>query len=142
MGHALAPFLFQRFAEAVLSEILLALNVEGIAYLDDWLLHSASEADLQTAIDMIEAMGITLNIEKSVVEPTTSLQYLGFKIDSINLTIQLTLTAFDRLTHVLRYTKNGSHLDRQRIRGYATWILYNLRMPIFLAADVTLGDAS
>lgn len=35
MGHALAPFLFQRFAEAVLDEILLALNVEGIAYLDD-----------------------------------------------------------------------------------------------------------
>lgn len=48
MGHALASFLFQRFAEAVLDEVLLALNVEGIAYLDDWLLHSASETDLKT----------------------------------------------------------------------------------------------
>lgn len=136
MGHALAPYLFQRFAEAVLDEISLALNVDSIAYLDDWLLHSGSSTDLATAIDMIEAMGITLNFTKSVTEPTTT--YLGFKIDSI----QLTLAAFDRLTHVLRYTKNGSNLDRQRIRGYATWILYNLRMPIFLASDVMLGDAS
>lgn len=79
MGHALAPFLFQRFAEAVLDEVLLALNVEGIAYLDDWLLHSASDADLQSAIEMITAMGITLNLEKSIIVPTTELQYLGFK---------------------------------------------------------------
>lgn len=35
MGHALAPYLFQRFAEAVLDEVSLALNVDGIAYLDD-----------------------------------------------------------------------------------------------------------
>lgn len=91
---------------------------------------------------MIEAMGVTLNLTKSITEPTTFLQYLGFKINSIDLTIQLTLSAFDRLTHVLRFTKNGPHLDKQRIRGYATWILYNLRMPIFLAADVLLGDSS
>lgn len=47
-----------------------------------------------------------------------------------------------KFCHVLRYTKNGSMLDRQCIRGYATWILYNLRLPIFLAADILLGDPS
>lgn len=67
MGHALAPFLFQRFAEAVLQEVNLALNVEGIAYLDDWLLHSASDEDLHAAVDMIETMGITLNRNKSIL---------------------------------------------------------------------------
>lgn len=131
MGHALAPHLFQRFAGAVLDEINLALNIDGIAFLDDWLLHSA----LLNAIDMIEAMGITINVNKSIPTPVTKLQCLGFKIDSSEeLTIQLTLSAmllsalcFDRLTHVLRYTKNGSSLDRQRIKGYANWILYNLR---------------
>lgn len=118
----------------------LSLNIDGIAYHDDWLLHSASETDLATAVDMIEAMGITINVQKSVLSPTTHLQYLGFKIDSLDLTIQLTLPAYDRLTHVLRFTRNGSELDRQRIRGCATWILYNLCLPIFLAADVLLGD--
>lgn len=142
MGHAFAPYLFQRFAEAVLDEVAMALNIDGIAYLDDWCLHSASSTDLKSAIDMIGAMGITLNYNKSIIEPTTYLQYLGFKIDSIELTIQLTLSAFDRLTLVLRFTKNGSLLDRQRIRGYATWILYNLRLPIFLSADILLGDPS
>lgn len=72
MGHALAPYLFQRFAEAVLYEVAMALNIDGIAYLDDWLLHSASSTDLKSAIDMIEAMGITLNYNKSIIEPTCS----------------------------------------------------------------------
>lgn len=67
MGHALAPYLFQRFSEAVLDEVSLALNIDGIAYLDDWLLHSTSETDLETAVDMIEAMGITINVQKSVL---------------------------------------------------------------------------
>lgn len=65
--------------------------------------------------EMIETMDITV---KSLLEPTTLLQYLAFKINSIDLTIQLTLSTFDRLTHILRYTKNGSLLGRQRIRGY------------------------
>lgn len=55
MGHALAPYLFQRFSEAVLDEVSLALNIDGIAYIDDWLPHSASHKDLETAIEMIEA---------------------------------------------------------------------------------------
>lgn len=71
MGHALALYLFQRFSEALMDEISLALNIDGIAYLDDWLLHSASEADLLTAVEMIEAMGITINTTKSILTPTT-----------------------------------------------------------------------
>lgn len=110
IGHALAPHLFQQFLEAVLDEVNLALNIDGIAYLDDWLLHSASTADLMEAISMIEAKGITINTQKSILNPITKLHYLGFKIDSVELTIQLTLSAFDRLTNVLRYTKDGSLL--------------------------------
>lgn len=78
MGHALAIYLFQRFAEAVLDEINVELNIGGIAYLNDWLLHSGVPEDLQTALDMIEAMGITINYSKSILLPKTSLQYLGF----------------------------------------------------------------
>lgn len=103
MGHALAPYLFQRFAEAVLNKINVALNIDGIAYLNDWLLHSGAPEDLQTALDMIEAMGIAINHSKSIILPKTSLQYLGFKINSADLTIQLTLSAFVRLSHMLRH---------------------------------------
>lgn len=78
-GHALAPYLFQRFAEAVLDEVSLALDVDGIAYQDDWLLHSGSEEDLRKAVEMIEAMDITINLKKSELQPTTHLQYFGLK---------------------------------------------------------------
>lgn len=51
------------------------------------------------------------------------------------MTIQLTLSVHDRLVYLLRYTRQGSLEDRQRIAGYAQWILYNLRLPHFLARD-------
>lgn len=76
VGHALAPYLFQRFAEAVLDEINQALNIDGIAYLNDWLPHSGAPEDLQTALDIIEAMSITINHSKSILLHKTSLQYL------------------------------------------------------------------
>lgn len=52
-----------------------------------------------TAVEMIETMDITVNRQKSLLEPTTilGLQYLGFKINSIDLTIRLTLCAFSQI---------------------------------------------
>lgn len=99
-----SPYLFQRFAEAVLDEINLALNIDGIAYLDDWLLHSTNPEDLQTALEMIDVMGITVNQAKSVLIPTGTsyFQYIGFKINSVDMIIQFTLSEFDRLQHILR----------------------------------------
>lgn len=85
---------------------------------------------------------MTINEGKSISEPTTKLVYLGFKIDTRQMTIQLTLTAHDWLTGLLRHTRNGSLKDRQRIARYAQWILFNLRQPHFLARGTLLGDPS
>lgn len=142
MGHALAPALFQRFARAVLTEVELALDVRTIAYLDDWLLAHHDPIKLQMAVNMIRTMGLTINNDKSILVPTTSLQYLGFKVDTREHTIQITLTAHSRMMHLLRYVRRGSDKDRKRIAGYANWLLYNLRFPHFLSRDITLGDPS
>lgn len=67
---------------------------------------------------------------------------LGFRIDTETHTLKLTLSAYDRLRFLLRHVKNGSVKDRQRIAGYASWILFNLKWPSFFSRDLLMGDAS
>lgn len=115
MGHALVPSLIQSFATACLEEVRLATKVEGIAYLDDWLLFDRDPRALRWAVDLVRASGVTIDEDKSVLNPTHKLVYLGFKIDTVRMT---TLSAHDRLVYLSRDTRQGSLKDRQRIAGY------------------------
>lgn len=63
MRHALVPSLFQRLATACLEKVRLATKVEGIAYLEDWLLFDRDP----------RALGITIDEDKSVLNPTHKL---------------------------------------------------------------------
>lgn len=141
MGHALVPSVFQRTAEGILRAVQRRTGIHFIAYLDDWLLWGTRE-EIRAACLQITNFGVTINNEKSVLTPCTSLTYLGFKINSVDMTIKLLLSTYDKLTHLLRFVKNGSTKDRQKIHGYNSWILYNLRLPAFLAKDILRGDAS
>lgn len=64
MGHALAPSLFQRIATACLEEVRLATEVEGVAYLDDWLLYDSDPHKLATSVELIRAWG-SLSMRRS-----------------------------------------------------------------------------
>lgn len=94
--------LFQRFATACLEDVRLATSVEGVAYLDNWLLYDSDPHKLATAVEVIRALGITINEEKSTLEPSHSLVYLGFRIDTRELEIIITRAAHGRLCHYLR----------------------------------------
>lgn len=116
-------------------------KVEGVAYLNDWLLYDSDPRKLATAVVVMRALGITIDEEKSTLEPTNSLVYLGFRIDTHQqLEITITRAAHNRLYHLLRFVRQGSDKDRQRVAGYALWVLFNLRMPSFLARDILRGD--
>lgn len=95
MGHALAPGVFQRFAERVLRAVTRRANVNSCAYLDDWLLWGTAE-DLDHAITIIRALGVTINEAKSTLNPTKQLTYLGFRVNSDRLTIKMLLNTHDR----------------------------------------------
>lgn len=127
MGHALAPGVFQRFSDTIIRHVFSVLQVRGVAYLDDWLFYQESAEELLRVPEYISHQGITVNEEKRVLRPTKTLTYLGFHIDTSHHTIKLTLPAYDRLKFLLRHTARGSDKGRQRIAGYASWVLFNLR---------------
>lgn len=97
---------------------------------------------LTKAVEVIRQFNITINDEKSILKPTQDLINLGFRINTHKLTIKLQLSTFDKLFFLLRLTKQGTVKDRRRIHGFASWILYNLRLPSFLAKDILRGDPS
>ena len=75
---------------AVMAPISVLAHKQGFRlhrYLDDWLIAAPSRTEVLKAKDWIlrtcQSLGLLINIEKSVLEPTQSIQYLGMQIDSV-----------------------------------------------------------
>ena len=81
----MAPQVFSRVMAPV-SAILHSWGIRMRRYLDDWLVQSSSRdsllRDLQRVLDLCRELGIVVNTEKSHLEPSQALQYLGVVIDA------------------------------------------------------------
>ena len=71
---------------APVSTILHSWGIRMRRYLDDWLVQSSSREsllhDLRVVLDLCHELGIVVNPEKSLLEPSQVLQYLGVVIDT------------------------------------------------------------
>ena len=74
--------------------ILRRINMGMIIYLDDMLLmgHSIEEISMcrDTVIFLLQHLGFVINWKKSVLTPVQEIEFLGLKINSVNLEISLT----------------------------------------------------
>ena len=84
-GLSTAPQVFSRVMAPV-SAILHSWGIRMRRYLDDWLVQSSSRDsllnDLQVVLDLCRELGIVVNPEKSHLEPSQVIQYLGVVIDA------------------------------------------------------------
>ena len=87
-----APLVFTKLLKVPIS-LLRNLNVRIIIYLDDMLLMASSLEDLlmarDTLIFIIQHLGFLINIKKSYLEPTPTLEFLGVIVDSGEMTLTL-----------------------------------------------------
>lgn len=64
-----------------------------VGYIDDSILIAESKEKLQKAIDesltLLDGLGFTIHPEKSVIYPTQQIEFLGFLLDSTNMTVSL-----------------------------------------------------
>ena len=44
---------------------------------------------MQEIVQLLQLLGFVINFEKSQLNPTQKIQYLGFEIDSVRMTISL-----------------------------------------------------
>ena len=85
-GLSTAPQVFTRIL-APLSKIMHLAGFRIILYLDDWLILASSKEEMLRAITFIlnltRELGIVINFEKSSLEPSQYITYLGMTIDSM-----------------------------------------------------------
>ena len=91
-GLCTAPFVFSKVTKPI-AQFLRQLGIHLIIYLDDLMLAAPSESqllqDLSTALWLFVALGFIINIPKSVTVPAQCLEFLGYVINTQNVTIAL-----------------------------------------------------
>ena len=92
-GIAVGPRFFVQMTKAIAS-YLRRLGVQIIIYIDDTIVVGpdvqAVERDRDLVISTLENCGFTVNREKSHLTPCTSIEFLGFILNSEEMTIKLT----------------------------------------------------
>ncbi len=91
-GLSLAPFLYTKLMKPIVAK-LRSQGILLISYLDDMLVFGNSFDECKKAVEtvkrLLKKVGFTINVEKSQLVPCQRVKYLGFIIDSINMTIEL-----------------------------------------------------
>ena len=92
-GYAQAPLIFTKLLRLPFG-YLRSQGHLSVVYMDDPYLqgdsHSSCQSNIANTVSLLQALGFTINREKSVLTPTQSLEFLGFIINSVNMTITLT----------------------------------------------------
>ena len=82
-GLSSAPHTFTKLLKPVMS-LIRQQGIRSIVFLDDMLLMARSREGLlrkvQEIVQLLQLLGFVVNLEKSQLNPTQRIQYLGFKI--------------------------------------------------------------
>ncbi|KAM9954675.1 hypothetical protein ACTFIW_003275 [Dictyostelium discoideum] len=110
-GLSTAPRIFTMLLRPVL-RMLRDINVSVIAYLDDLLIVGSTKeeclSNLKKTMDLLVKLGFKLNLEKSVLEQTQSITFLGLQIDSVSMKL---LVPKEKKKSVIKEIRNFLKLD-------------------------------
>lgn len=84
-GLSAAPAIFTALLQFPL-RTLRSAGIPCIAYLDDWILWGATEAEclshVSRALSLLKSLGFLINVPKSHLEPSQTIEWLGVEWDS------------------------------------------------------------
>ena len=99
-GLSSAPRTFTKLLKPVMGH-LRSVGITAIIYIDDCLIIASSEEELvdhvMYASRLFDSLGLTINVEKSQFSPTQVINYLGFSLDSLSMSVALTEDKMDRI---------------------------------------------
>ncbi|KAM9994364.1 hypothetical protein ACTFIZ_007597 [Dictyostelium cf. discoideum] len=110
-GLSTAPRIFTMLLRPVL-RMLKDINVSVIAYLDDLLIVGSTKEEclpnIKKTMKLLVKLGFRLNLEKSFLEPTQSITFLGLQIDSLSMKL---LVPKEKKKSVIKEIRNFLKLD-------------------------------
>jgi hypothetical protein len=140
MGHPLAPSIMQRASIAVASHLHSSFRVQMCAYLDDWLIWDLRQHPIPRIVKAISNLGFTINQQKSTLQPSTRLVYLGLTIDTNARSITPTSACLRHLRQLIAIVPAASQQDLRRIAGYVAWLAWAMAWPQFISSQVRQRD--
>lgn len=91
-GLSSAPRVFTKLLKPV-TALLRQRGLRLILYLDDMLLMAQSKVELRTFVKLVpqllQLLGFKINWDKSVLSPTQRIQFLGFTVNSVEMSMSL-----------------------------------------------------
>ena len=119
-GLACAPRIFTKLLVPVFAE----LRVEGrecFPYIDDSFVIANDWAGCRETLHQLcqglDKLGMVIHLEKSVLEPTQQLTFLGFVIDSVGLTVTLTQDKKDKFVRAASQVLEKDWLTIREVAG-------------------------
>ena len=104
-GLSSAPYTFTKLMRPVVT-LLRSLGIRVILYLDDMLIMAETpdkvRKHLATALELLVCLGFVINMEKSSLTPKRSLEFLGFLLNTWQMTISLPGTKLRALQKLCR----------------------------------------
>jgi hypothetical protein len=92
-GLTTAPRIFTKILKVPFSH-LRKRGHTNVAYIDDSLLisnsYSECSVNISETVSLLDSLGFTIHPAKSVMQPTQIIIFLGFVLNSQNMTIRLT----------------------------------------------------
>ena len=114
MGLADSPRIFTKIFR-VLIVAARRMGISVVAYLDDTLLWAPTlekgREFVRIFAQLLQEAGFLIHPDKSVLEPTQRIRFLGFEIDSVAMTVMIPIDKHERLMQSIR-----RQLDRVRRR--------------------------
>jgi len=117
-GLCSAPRVFTKLLKPVLAQ-LRHQGARVIMYLDDMLLMAQSKDELEEQLEQIqillEGLGFVINRKKSRLHPTQSIQFLGFLVNSEEMSVKLTEERVAEITTQCRRIQRAGSLSVRQL---------------------------
>ena len=119
-GLSSAPWLFTKTLRPIYSKFH-ENGFKGFGYIDDSFIIAESYdecvAAVQCLTELFTTLGFTVNTEKSVLKPTQNLTFLGYELNSIEMTVSPTKEKKEKVKTTIQNLKNES---KPKIRKVAS----------------------
>ena len=104
-GLRSAPRVFTKIM-SVLGAFLRKKIIHIFMYLDDWLLINSDKAillkQLENVLDLVQGLGLLVNLKKSMLTPTQNLEYSGAKFNLIDGVVTPSETRFQNMLEIIQ----------------------------------------
>lgn len=117
-GLQSAPYAFTKLLKPVIAA-LRRLVIRCILYLDDMLILDQDKEELQThlatAMELLILLGFIINTNKSVFKPTQHVEFLGFQINSQQMSLALLEWKVEEIKESMRRLRSKREVATRRL---------------------------